>query len=65
MGWLFEIKDKDEHLYPEIRKARCRENANEKHWDMVRYEYIKHLIILNSEHNAEYNPFSLSPAILN
>jgi alpha-galactosidase len=61
MGWLLEIKDKDGNdLYPEIRKRAAEKNANEKHWDMVRYEYIKHLgyyCTESSEHNAEYNPF--------
>ncbi len=60
MGWLLEIYDKDGNdLYPEIRKRAEEKNATEKHWDMVRYEYIKHLgyyCTESSEHNAEYNP---------
>ncbi|MEG0306508.1 MAG: alpha-glucosidase/alpha-galactosidase [Clostridium sp.] len=60
MGWLLEIYDKDGNdLYPEIRKKAVEKNANEKHDDMVRYEYIKHLgyyCTESSEHNAEYNP---------
>lgn len=60
MGWLLEIYDKEGNdLYPEIRKRAAEKNANEKHWDMVRYEYIKHLgyyCTESSEHNAEYNP---------
>lgn len=61
MGWLLEIKDKEGNdLYPEIKKRAAEKNANEKHDDMVRYEYIKHLgyyCTESSEHNAEYNPF--------
>lgn len=60
MGWLLEIEDKDGNdLYPEIRKRAAEKNATEKHNDMVRYEYIKHLgyyCTESSEHNAEYNP---------
>lgn len=60
MGWLVEIQDKDGNdLYPEIRKRAAEKNANEKHNDMVRFEYIKHLgyyCTESSEHNAEYNP---------
>lgn len=60
MGWLLEIYDKEGNdLYPEIRKRAAEKNATEKHWDMVRYEYIKHLgyyCTESSEHNAEYNP---------
>ena len=61
MGWLLEIYDKDgNNLYPEIRKRASEKNAKEKHDDMVRYEYIKHLgyyCTESSEHNSEYNPF--------
>ncbi len=61
MAWLLEIKDKEGNdLYPEIRKRASIKNSNEKHYDMVRYEYIKHLgyyCTEFSEHNAEYNPF--------
>lgn len=61
MGWLLDIHDKDGNdLYPEIRRRAARKNASEKHDDMVRYEYIKHLgyyCTESSEHNAEYNPF--------
>ena len=60
MGWLLEIYDKDGNdLYPEIRRRAAEKNANEKHGDMVRYEYIKRLgyyCTESSEHNAEYNP---------
>lgn len=61
MGWLLEIYDKDGNdLYPEIKKRALEKNNNEKHEDMIRYEYIKHLgyyCTESSEHNAEYNPF--------
>ena len=61
MAWLLEIYDKDgQDLYPEIKKRAAEKNATEKHWDMVRYEYIKRLgyyCTESSEHNAEYNPF--------
>lgn len=61
MAWLLDIRDKDGNdLYPEIKKRAIQKNENEKHYDMVRYEYIKHLDYYcteSSEHNAEYNPF--------
>ncbi len=60
-GWLLEILDKDGNdLYPEIRRRAAAKNANEKHGDMVRYEYIRRLgyyCTESSEHNAEYNPW--------
>ena len=60
MAWLLDIKDKDGNdLYPEIRRRAAEKNATEKHKDMVRFEYIKHLgyyCTESSEHNAEYNP---------
>lgn len=61
MGWLLEIKDKEGNdLYPEIKKRAALMNAEKKHNDMVRYEYIRHLgyyCTESSEHNAEYNAF--------
>ncbi len=61
MAWLLDIRDKDGNdLYPEIRKRAKEKNANEKHGDMVRYDYIDKLgyyCTESSEHNAEYNPF--------
>lgn len=61
MGWLLEIYDKDGNdLYPEIKRRAEEKNKNEKHDDMVRFEYIKHFghyCTESSEHNAEYNPF--------
>ncbi|MEG1389544.1 MAG: alpha-glucosidase/alpha-galactosidase [Angelakisella sp.] len=61
MGWLLEIKDKNgKDLYPLIREKAALKNVQEKHKDMVRYEYIRHLgyyCTESSEHNAEYNQF--------
>ena len=60
MGWLLELYDKEGNdLYPEIRERAAKMNAEQKHDDMVRFEYIKHLgyyCTESSEHNAEYNP---------
>ncbi len=61
MAWLLEITDRDGNdLYPEIKRRAKAKNAGEKHWDMVRYDYIDKLgyyCTESSEHNAEYNPF--------
>ncbi len=61
MGWLLEITDmKGNDLYPLIRQKASEKNKNEKHNDMVRYEYIRyfgHYCTESSEHNAEFNPF--------
>ena len=61
MAWLLEIKDKEGNdLYPEIKRRAKEKNANEKHYDMVRYDYIDKLgyyCTESSEHNAEYNYF--------
>lgn len=65
MAWLLEITDiRGNDLYPEIRKRAAEKNASEKHGNMVRFEYIKHLgyyCTESSEHNAEYNPFFIKP----
>jgi len=61
MAWLLKICDKEGNdLYPEIRRRSLAVNAEKKHYDMVRYEYIRRLgyyCTESSEHNAEYNPF--------
>ncbi len=61
MAWLLDIRDKEGNdLYPEIRRRAREKNATEKHYDMVRYEYIDKLgyyCTESSEHNAEYNQF--------
>jgi alpha-galactosidase len=60
MGWLLELKDRDGNdLYPEIKKRAAQKNAEEKHDDMVRFDYIRNFgyyCTESSEHNAEYNP---------
>lgn len=61
MGWLLEIKDKDGNdLYPQIKEKAYKKNRDEKHHDMVRYDYMEkfgYYCTESSEHNAEYNPF--------
>jgi alpha-galactosidase len=61
MAWLLEIQDAaGNDLYPEIKKRAAEKNRNEKHGDMVRFDYIEKLgyyCTESSEHNAEYNPF--------
>jgi alpha-galactosidase len=61
MAWLLDIRDREGNdLYPEIKVRAEKKNRTEKHNDMVRFEYIKHLgyyCTESSEHNAEYNPF--------
>ncbi len=65
MAWLLDIKDNaGNDLYPEIRKRANIKNSTQKHNDMVRFEYIKHLgyyCTESSEHNAEYNPWFIKP----
>ena len=60
MAWLLDIRDKDGNdLYPEIKKRAKKKNEEEKHDDMVRFDYIDKLgyyCTESSEHNAEYNP---------
>ena len=61
MGWLLDIRDSEGNdLYPEIRRRAKALNETEKHWDMVRFDYINRLgyyCTESSEHNAEYNPY--------
>ncbi len=61
MAWLLEVYDKDGNdLYPQIKKLAKEKNENEKHGNMVRFEYINRLgyyCTESSEHNSEYNPF--------
>ena len=63
MGWLLKIQDKNGNdLYPEIRRRAKKKNAQEKHTDMVRFDYIDKLgyyCTESSEHNAEYSCFYL------
>jgi alpha-galactosidase len=59
MAWLLKLTDKQHNdIYPEIRELAIKKNAEVKHEDMVRFEYIKRLgyyCTESSEHNAEYN----------
>lgn len=61
MAWLLEIRDREgKDLYPEIKLRAEKKNREEKHKDMVRFDYIKrfgYYCTESSEHNAEYNPF--------
>ncbi len=61
MGWLLDVRDENGvDLYPEIKRRAKAKNANEKHGDTVRYDYIEkfgYYCTESSEHNAEYNPF--------
>ena len=61
MGWLLSMHDKDGNdIYPEAKRRAIEKNDNEKHRDMVRFEYIRHFghyCTESSEHNAEYNNF--------
>ena len=61
MAWLLSIQDKDGNdLYPQIKERAAKKNEEEKHDDMVRYDYIDKLgyyCTESSEHNAEYNPY--------
>lgn len=65
MAWLLEITDKKGNdLYPEIRRRAKEKNAGDKHWDMVRYDYIDkfgHYCTESSEHNAEYSALYIKP----
>jgi len=61
MAWLLKLTDRQGNdLYEKVRRRAKAKNASEKHWDMVRYDYIDKLgyyCTESSEHNAEYNPF--------
>lgn len=61
MAWLLSIKNKEGmDLYPEIKRRAAKKNAEERHDDMVRYDYIDkfdYYCTESSEHNAEYNPY--------
>ena len=65
MAWLLKIQDKDGNdLYPELKRRAREKNSGEKHWDMVRFDYMDKLgyyCTESSEHNAEYNPFYIKP----
>ena len=61
MAWLLKLTDRQGNdLYEEVRRRAKLKNAQEKHNDMVRFDYIDKLgyyCTESSEHNAEYNPF--------
>lgn len=66
MGWLLEITDGGVDLYPEIKRRafakneEARKPGGKKHWDMVRYEIMRHFgyyVTESSEHSAEYLPY--------
>lgn len=61
MAWLLNLTDRQGNdLYGEVRRRAKEKNANEKHGDMVRFDYIDkfgYYCTESSEHNAEYNPF--------
>ncbi len=63
MAWLLDVRDKEgKDLYPLIRQLTKEKNAREKHYDMVRFDYVEKLgyyCTESSEHNAEYNCFYL------
>ena len=65
-GWLLEITDGGKDLYPEIRRRAAKMNAEarkpgaKKHWDMVRFEIMRHFgyyVTESSEHSSEYMPY--------
>jgi alpha-galactosidase len=65
-AWLLEIADGDKDLYPEIRRRAAeinglaRQTEGSKHWDMVRFEIMRHFgyyVTESSEHSAEYMPY--------
>ncbi len=65
MGWLLELAADGKDIYPEVRKRAFAKNdaaveAGETHWDMVRYEIMRHFgyyVTESSEHSAEYSPY--------
>ncbi len=65
-GWLLEITDGGEDLYPEIKRRAAemnqlaRQPGAQKHWDMVRYEIMRNFgyyVTESSEHSSEYMPY--------
>ncbi len=65
-AWLLEITDGGRDLYPEIKRRaallneQARRGEAPKHWDMVRFEMMRHFgyyITESSEHTAEYLPY--------
>ncbi|HHN46610.1 MAG TPA: alpha-glucosidase/alpha-galactosidase [Planctomycetes bacterium] len=65
-GWLLEVTDGGEDLYPEIKRRAAKMNADarkkgaKKHHDMVRFEIMLrfgYYVTESSEHSAEYMPY--------
>lgn len=65
-AWLLELFDGDKDIYPEVKKLAfakndaARKKNGKKHWDMVRYEFMRHFgyyITESSEHSSEYMPY--------
>jgi alpha-galactosidase len=65
-AWLLEITDGGKDLYPAVKAAAARLNAEArkpgatKHHDMVRFEIMKHFgyyVTESSEHSSEYMPY--------
>jgi alpha-galactosidase len=70
-GWLLEITDGGKDLYPEIKRRaaemnrQARAKGGKKHWDMVRFEILRHFgyyLTESSEHTAEYLPYFIKAA---
>ena len=65
MAWLVELTADGKDIYPEVRKRAFAKNdetiaAGKTHWDMVRYEIMRHFgyyVTESSEHSAEYSPY--------
>ena len=70
MAWLLELTADGKDIYPEVRKRAFAKNdaavkKGEKHWDMVRYEIMRHFgyyVTESSEHSAEYSPYWIKAA---
>lgn len=65
-AWLLELFDGDRDIYPSVKKRAFAKNdaarkpGGKKHWDMVRYEFMRHFgyyITESSEHSSEYMPY--------
>ena len=65
-GWLLEVTSNGKDLYPEIKRRAAKMNREGrkkdgmKHWDMVRFEIMRHFgyyVTESSEHSAEYMPY--------
>jgi alpha-galactosidase len=66
MAWLVELTHHGNDLYPEVKRRAFAKNdaataeGAKKHWDMVRFEMMRHFgyyVTESSEHSAEYSPY--------